>query len=131
MAMNYTFSASLSCSATSDTGYTQDQSGAFDLNLTSINQINSGRKEIALTNTIILDAPAGTGIGKVLYVRNLDDTNFLEVHSGATVDTDVIGILEPGEFLFTIVRDALAIGASADTAVIQIEYFAVEIDANA
>ena len=131
MAMNYTFSASLSCSATSDTGYTQDQSGAFDLNLTSINQINSGRKEIALTNTIILDAPAGTGIGKVVYVRNLDDTNFLEVHSGATVDTDVIGILEPGEFLFTIVRDALAIGASADTAVIQVEYFAVEIDANA
>ena len=129
--MNYTFNASMSCSATSGTGYSQSQDGAFTLNLTSINQIESGRKEIALTNTIILDAPAGTGIGKVVYVKNLDDTNFLEVHSGATVDTDVIGILEPGEWLFTIVRDALAIGASADTAVIQIEYFAVEIDANA
>ena len=131
MPSNYTFNASMSCSATSGTGYSQSQSGAFSLNLTQINSVQSGRKEIALTNTEICAAPAGTGIGKVVYVRNLDDTNFLEVHSGATVDTDVIGILEPGEFLFTIVRDALAIGASADTAVIQIEYFAVEIDANA
>ena len=121
----------MSCSATSGTGYSQSQSGAFTLNLTSINQISSGRLEVTTANKIIMDAPADTGIGKVVYIRILDEVNFLEVHSGATVDTDVIGILEPGEFLFTIVRDALAIGASADTAVIQVEYFAVEIDANA
>ena len=129
--MNYTFDASMSCSATSGTGYSQSQSGAFTLNLTSINQISSGRLEVTTANKIVMDAPAGTGIGKILYIKNLDEVNFLEVHSLATVDTDVIGILEPGEWLFTVLRDAQAIGASADTAAVQIEYFAVEIDVNA
>jgi len=129
--MNYTFNASMSCSATSGTGYTQSQDGAFSLNLTAINQISSGRLEVTTANKIIMDAPAGTGIGKVVYIRNLDEVNFLEVHSLAAVDTDVIAILEPGEWFFTILRDAQAVGASADTAAIQIEYFAVEIDANA
>ena len=131
MPSNYTFNASMSCSATSTTGFSQSQSGAFSLNLTQINSVQSGRKEIALTNTEICAAPAGTGIGKVVYVRNLDDTNFLEVHSVATVDTDVIAILEPGEWFFTILRDTQAVGASADTAVIDVEYFAIEIDTDA
>ena len=131
MPSNYTFNASMSCSATYGTGYIQSQSGAFSLNLTQINSVQSGRKEIALTNTEVCAAPAGTGIGKVVYIRNLDDTNFLEVHSVATVDTDVIAILEPGEWFFTILRDTQAVGASADTAVIDVEYFAVEIDTNA
>ena len=131
MPSNYTFNASMSCSATSGTGYSQSQSGAFNLNLTQINSVQSGRKEIALTNTEVCAAPAGTGIGKIVYIRNLDDTNFLEVHSVATVDTDVIAILEPGEWFFTILRDQLAIGASADTAPIDVEYFAVEVDVNA
>tara|TARA_R100001443_G_scaffold99941_1_gene107180 strand:- start:659 stop:1024 length:366 start_codon:yes stop_codon:yes gene_type:complete len=121
----------MSCSASSATGYSQAQSGAFSLNITQINSVQSGRKEIALTNTEICAAPAGTGIGKIVYVRNLDEVNFLEVHSVATVDQDVIAILEPGEWMFTILRDTQAVGASADTAVIDIEYFAVEIDANA
>ena len=131
MPSNYTFNASMSCTATSGTGYSQAQSGAFTLNLTQINSVQSGRKEIALTNTEICAAPAGTGIGKVVYVRNLDPVNYLEVHSVATIDTNVIGILEPGEWLFTILRDTQAVGASADTAIIDIEYFAVEIDTNA
>ena len=33
--------------------------------------------------------------------------------------------------MFFILRDAQAVGASADTAVIDIEYFAIEVDANA
>ena len=131
MPSNYTFNASMSCSATSGTGYSQSQSGAFNLNLTQINSVQSGRKEIALTNTEVCAAPAGTGIGKIVYIRNLDDTNFLEVHSVATVDTDVIAILEPGEWFFTILRDTQAVGASADTAVIDVEYFAIEIDTDA
>jgi hypothetical protein len=131
MPSNYTFNASMSCSATSATGYSQSQNGAFTLNLTQINSVQSGRMEIGTSNTEVCAAPAGTGIGKVVYVRNLDDTNFLEVHSLTTVDTNVIGILEPGEWLFTILRDTQAVGASADTAVIDVEYFAIEIDINA
>ena len=131
MPSNYTFNASMSCTATSGTGYSQAQSGAFTLNLTQINSVQSGRKEIALTNTEICAAPAGTGIGKVVYVRNLDPVNYLEVHSVATIDTNVIAILEPGEWFFTILRDTQAVGASADTAVIDVEFFAVEIDTNA
>jgi len=131
MPSNYTLNASMSCSATSASGYSQSQSGSFSLNLTQINSVQSGRMEIATSNTEVCAAPAGTGIGKAVYVRNLDDTNFLEVHSVATVDTDVIGILEPGEWMFFILRDTQAVGASADTAVIDIEYFAIEVDANA
>ena len=128
MPSNYTFNASMSCSATSSTGYSQSQSGSFDLNLTQINSVQSGRKEIGTSNTEICAAPAGTGIGKVVYVRNLDKVNFLEVHSLAGNDTNVIAILEPGEWFFTILRDTGAVGASADTAVIDVEYFSVEID---
>ena len=131
MAKNYTFSASMSCSATSATGYSQGQSGAFNLNLTGIDAVQTGRIDVGTSNTVICAAPSGTGIGKVVYVRNLDDTNWVEIHSVATSGDDVIGILEPGEWLFTVLRDAQAIGASADTAAVQIEYFAVEIDVNA
>ena len=131
MPSNYTFNASMSCSATSTTGYSQSQSGAFSLNLTQINSVQSGRMEIGTSNTPVCAAPAGTGIGKVVYMRNLDSHNFLEVHSLVTNDTDVIAILEPGEWFFTILRDTQAVGASADTAVIDVEFFAVEIDVNA
>ena len=131
MPSNYTFNASMSCSASSATGYSQSQSGSFNLNLTQINQVESGRMEIGTGNTVITAAPADTGIGKIVYVRNLDKVNFLEVHSAATNDTDVITILEPGEWFFTIIRDTVAVGASADTAAIDVEYFAVEIDSAA
>ena len=128
MPQNYTFNANISCSATSGTGYTQSQSGGFTLNLTGIDQLETGRKDIATTNTVIMTAPT---YGKVVYVRNLDDTNFITVYSNATAGDDVIGVLEPGEWLFTILRDTQAIGANADTAAVTVEYFAVEIDANA
>ena len=128
MAKNYTFNANISCSATSGTGYTQSQSGGFSLNLTGIDQLETGRKDIATGNTVIMTAPT---YGKVVYVRNLDDTNFITVYSNATAGDDVIGVLEPGEWLFTILRDTQAIGANADTAAVTVEYFAVEIDANA
>ena len=113
MPSNYTFNASMSCSASSATGYSQSQSGSFNLSLTQINQVESGRN------------------GKIVYIRNLDKVNFLEVHSGTAVDTHVIAILEPEEWFFTIVRDDAAIGASADTAAIDVEYFSVEIDSEA
>ena len=131
MPKNYTFNASASVSATSTTGYSQSQSGSFTLNLTGIDQVATGRMDIGTSNTVIMAAPADTGIGKVLYVRNLDDTNWVEIHSGGTSGDDVIGILEPGEWLFTIQRDQIAIGGDADTAAVTIEYFAVEIDTNA
>ena len=132
MPSNYTFNASMSCSASSATGYSQSQLGSFNLSLTQINSVQSGRMEIGTGNTEVCAAPAGTGInGKIVYIRNLDKVNFLEVHSGTAVDTHVIAILEPEEWFFTIVRDDAAIGASADTAAIDVEYFSVEIDSEA
>ena len=131
MAKNYTFSASMSCSATSSTGYSQAQSGAFNLNLTGIDAVQTGRIDVGTSNTVICAAPAGTGIGKVVYVRNLDDTNWVEIHSAATAGDDVIGVLEPGEWLFTILRDTQAVGGDADTAAVTVEYFAIENDSNA
>lgn len=128
MAKNYTFNANISCSATSGTGYTQAQAGGFSLNLTGIDQIQTGRLDVATSNTVIMAAPT---YGKVVYIRNLDDTNFITVYSNATAGDDVIGVLEPGEWLFTILRDTQAVGANADTAAVTVEYFAVEIDANA
>ena len=128
MAKNYTFNASMSCSATSATGYTQGQSGAFSVNITGVDQIATGRIDVGTSNTVIMAAP---GYGKALYVRNLDDTNWVEIHSVATSGDDVIGVLEPGEWLFTILRDTQAVGADADTAAVTVEYFTVEIDSNA
>ena len=128
MAKNYTLSASLNMSAVTSTGYSQSQSGAFSLNITGVDQIATGRIDVGTSNTVIMAAP---GYGKALYVRNLDDTNWVEIHSVATSGDDVIGVLEPGEWLFTILRDTQAVGADADTAAVTVEYFTVEIDENA
>tara|TARA_R110002012_G_scaffold243102_1_gene417697 strand:- start:66 stop:449 length:384 start_codon:yes stop_codon:yes gene_type:complete len=127
MAKNYTFSASLSCSATTATGYTQSQDGAFTLNLTNIDQIDMGRKEITTSGVTVAAAPT---FGKVVYMRNLDSENYVSVFQGDAT-TDPIGIIEPGEFLFTIVRDTELIRADANTATVTVEYFVVEIDSAA
>jgi hypothetical protein len=127
MAKNYTFNASINCSATSSTGYSQSQSGAFSLNITGIDQVQTGRLDIATGGTTIMEAPT---YGKVVYVRNLDDTNFVTVSLLDDAD-NAIAILEPGEWFFTILRDTNVIDAIADTAAVTVEYFAVEIDSNA
>jgi hypothetical protein len=127
MAKNYTFNASISCSATTATGYSQSQSGSFSLNLTNIDMIDMGRAEIATSGTSLTSAPT---FGKVVYIRNLDRSNFVSVFQG-NATTDPIGIIEPGEFLFTIVRDTEIIRCDADTAICTIEYFVVEIDSAA
>ncbi len=44
MAKNYTFNASLNVTALSASGYSQAQSGSFSLNLTGIDQVETGRK---------------------------------------------------------------------------------------
>ena len=127
MAKNYTFSASLNVSATTASGYSQSQSGAFELNLTNIDQIDMGRKEITTGGVTVA---AGPTFGKVVYVKNLDASNFVTVFQGDAT-TDPIGIIEPGEFLFTIVRDTELIRADANGATCTIEYFVVEIDSAA
>jgi len=131
MPKNYTFNANISGTATSTTGYSQSQSGSFSLNLTGIDQVETGRKDIATSDTVIMAAPADTGIGKVVYVRNLDETNYLTVYTGASSAADPIAILEPGEFFFTILRNTNTVVGKANTAALTIEYFAVEIDTNA
>tara|TARA_R110001632_G_scaffold106995_1_gene216556 strand:- start:1668 stop:2054 length:387 start_codon:yes stop_codon:yes gene_type:complete len=128
MPQNYTFTAQTSVSATSTSGFSATQQGNFTLNLTGIDQVQTGRLDIGTGNTVVMAAPT---YGKAVYIRNLDDTNFIEIHSAAVVDTDVIGILEPGEWMFFVLRDTQAVGASADTAACTIEYFAVEIDSAA
>ena len=127
MAKNYTFNAAMSCSATSATGYSQSQSGSFTLNITGVDQVETGRKDIATGGTVVMAAPT---YGKVVYVRNLDDTNFVTVSMVDDAD-NAIAILEPGEWFFTILRDTGVIDAIADTAVVTVEYFAVEIDSAA
>jgi len=127
MAKNYTFNANISCTATSSTGYSQSQSGTFTLNLTGIDQVETGRKNITTGG---VDIMAGPDFGKVVYVRNLDDTNFVTVSMVSDAD-NTIAVLEPGEFCFTILRDNGVIHGRADTATVTVEYFAVEIDSNA
>ena len=131
MAKNYTFSASLNVSATTASGYSQSQTGAFTLNLTNIDQIDMGRKEVTTSGVTVAAAPDGTiGIGKVVYFKNLDASNFVTIFQGDAT-TDPIAIIEPGEFLFTIVRDTELIRADANTATCTVEYFVVEIDSAA
>ena len=128
MAKNYTFNASLNVTASSASGYSQSQSGAFSLNLTGIDQVETGRKNITTGGVDIMDASGA--FGKVVYVRNLDDTNFVTISMVSDAD-NTIAILEPGEFCFTILRDNGNIHGRADTATVTVEYFAVEIDSAA
>jgi hypothetical protein len=134
---NYTFNASMSLSATSSTGYSQSQSGSFSLNLTGINQIESGRVDVASDADYGLD-PAKVGAttaftnGKAYYIKNMDDTNFLKVYDGPSSETDLVGILEPGEWLFTIIRNTTEVTTlRADTATVVAEYFIFEVDSGA
>ena len=128
MAQNYTFTGSLTMTANSATGYSASMSGATTINITGVDQIASGRIDCATgSDATIMAAP---GHGRILYVKNMDDTSSLEIYEGASSDNDIIGVLEPGEFLFTIIRGTGTTTARANTAAVTVEYFAVEIDAN-
>lgn len=127
MAKNYTFNASISVSASASSGFSQSQSGAFSLNLTNIDQVETGRKEITSSGDTLMSAPT---YGKIVYVRNLDDTSNVRVYIG-NATTDPIGTIEPGEWLFTILRDTELIRCDAETGTVTVEYFAVEIDSAA
>ena len=129
MAKNYTLNCSLNMTANSGTGYSQSQSGSYSLNITGVDQIATGRLDVATgSDATIMAAP---GHGRMIYVRNLDDTNFVKIYDGASSAADYIGILKPGEFLMTIIKGTGITYAKADTATVTIEYAAIEIDANA
>ena len=129
MAKNYTLTCNLSMTATSASGYSQSQSGAYTLNITGVDQIATGRIDVAHDgDATVMAAP---GSGRFIYVKNLDDTNFVKIYDGASSAADYIGILKPGEFLMTIIRGTGTTVALADTATVTIEYAAIEIDANA
>ena len=129
MAQNYTFNGSLTMTASSATGFSSTQSQSFTLNITGVDQIASGRIDVAHDgDATIMAAP---GYGRAIMVRNLDDTNYVTIYDGASSATDPIGVLEPGEFLFTIIRGTGTTTARANTAAVTIEYFAVEIDSAA
>ena len=129
MAKNYTLDCSLGMTANSSTGYAQTQNGSYTLNITGVDQIATGRIDVAHDgDSTVMAAP---GSGRAIYVRNLDDTNFVKIYDGASSAADLIGILRPGEFLFTIIRGTGTTTAKADTATVTIEYAAIEIDSAA
>jgi len=129
MPQNYTLNANMSMTATSATGYSQSQSGSYTLNITGVDQIETGRKDITHDGDVtIMAAP---GHGRFVYIKNLDDTNFVKIYDGASSAGDYIGILKPGEFLMTVIRGTGTTVARADTATVTVEYAAVEIDSNA
>ena len=129
MAKNYTLTASLSMSAVTSTGYSQSQTGSFSLNITGVDQIATGRIDCATDgDATIMAAP---GFGKAIYVKNLDTASALEVYGGATSANDLLAVLKPGEFFFTVIRDTDTVTARGTDNTCTAEYFAVEIDTNA
>ena len=129
MPQNYTLSVNMSMTASSATGYSQSQSGAYTLNITGVDQIATGRIDVAHDgDSTIMAAP---GHGRFVYIKNLDDTNFVKIYDGASSAADYVGILKPGEFLMTIIRGTGTTVARADTATVTVEYAAIEIDSNA
>ena len=126
MAKNYTLNVALNMSATTATGYSQSQSGSYAVNITGVDQVATGRIDCATDgDATIMAAP---GFGKAIYVRNLDDANVLEVYGGASSDNDVLGVLKPGEFMFTVLRDTDTVTARGTDNTVTAEYFAVEIE---
>jgi len=129
MAQNYKLNVGLDVAATSLSGYSVSQSGNFSMSITGVDQIATGRIDVAHDgDSTVMAAP---GSGRAIYVRNLDDTNFVKIYDGASSAADLIGILRPGEFLFTIIRGTGTTTAKADTATVTIEYAAIEIDSAA
>ena len=129
MAKNYTLAVSLNMSATTSTGYSQSQSGAFTMSITGVDQVATGRIDCATgSDATIMAAP---GYGKAVYIRNLDDANVLEVYGNASSENDLLGVLKAGEFLFTILRDTDTVTARGLGGTVTAEYFAVEIDSAA
>jgi len=115
--------------ANSASGYSQSQTGGKTLNITGVDQVTTGRLDVE--HDADKEIMAATTAGRFIYVRNLDDTNFVKIYDGASSAADLIGILEPGQFLMTIIRGTGTTIAKADTATVTIEYAAIEIDANA
>ena len=129
MAQNYTFTGSLTMTATSNTGFSASMNGSTTINITGVDQIASGRIDCPTgSDATIMAAP---GHGRILYVKNMDDTSTLEVYEGSSSDNDLIGVLKPGEFLFTIIRGTGTTTARGTSNAVTAEYFAVEIDSAA
>ena len=129
MAQNYKLNVGLDVAATSLSGYSVSQSGNFSMSITGVDQIATGRIDVAHDgDSTVMAAP---GSGRAVYVRNLDDTNFVKIYDGASSAADLIGILKPGEFLFTIIRGTGTTVAKSDTATVTVEYAAIEIDSAA
>ena len=129
MAQNYTFTGSLTMTANSNTGYSASMSGSTTINITGVDQIASGRIDCATgSDATLMAAP---GVGRIIYVKNMDDTSPLEIYEGVSSDNDHIGGLKPGEFLFTIIRRTGSTTARGTSNAVTAEYFAVEIDSAA
>ena len=129
MAQNYKLNVGLDVTATSLSGYSVSQAGNFSMSITGVDQIATGRIDVAHDgDSTVMAAP---GHGRAVYVRNLDDTNFVKIYDGASSAADLIGILSPFNVLFTIIRGTGTTTAKADTATVTIEYAAIEIDSAA
>ena len=103
MAQNYTFNGSLNMTATSGTGYSQAQAASFSLNITGVDQIASGRIDVPIgSDATIMSAP---GYGRIIYVKNMDDTNYVTVYDGASTSNDVIGVLEQVNFYLLLLEE--------------------------
>ena len=142
MPQNYTLNANMSMTATSATGYSQSQSGSYTLNITGVDQIETGRKDVTSgSDETIMAAP---GHGRFVYVKNLDDTNFAILRITGDTSTDFAVRLDPSSsYIITstsstglddyadisgvTLEDLLAVSATADTAAVDLELFVASI----
>lgn len=130
MASNYTFTGSVSASINEASGFNLTNSGNFTINITGVNEVRSGRIEASTSadTTKLCDT---VDYGKLLYVKNMDDTNYVDIYDGVIAEADLVAKLEPGEWCFVPIRGTDDVYAQANTLAVSVEFFVIEIDSNA
>ena len=80
---------------------------------------NMARAAVLHSAPTVLLAASAQATDTYFYIKNLDNTNFVQVKSDAAA---IFSRLRAGEFLFLNVKEAVGIEVQADTATCQVEY---------
>lgn len=81
--------------------------------------ISTGRVSVATGSPSVILAAADQATDTYFFIKNIDETNYVEVKTDAAV---VFSRLRAGEFLFANIKESTGIEVQANTAACIVEY---------
>lgn len=105
-----------------------DYKNRFDMGQLSIDQAAQGAQSGVIdVGTTAEDLPVGdVSTPGLLILKNLDDTNFVEIGKSVSATFEKMGRLKPGDPLVMRVAAGVTLQLKADTAACNVQYLLLE-----